>query len=107
MLLLFILQKADDAKKLKSNFHPESYPLLGVQPCQVCLSRLKPYLHSFINYSFARLNVILLVNIKQGRLQDDPCINVMFTPDTPDTRTIMQTYANKNKDRTGFTFNLE
>lgn len=34
LLLLFILQKADDHQKLKSVFHPLSYPLNGVQQCQ-------------------------------------------------------------------------
>ncbi|CAG8495111.1 18204_t:CDS:2 [Cetraspora pellucida] len=34
LLLLYILQQADNSQKLKSNLHPTAYPLLGVQPCQ-------------------------------------------------------------------------
>ncbi|CAG8489659.1 3135_t:CDS:2, partial [Dentiscutata erythropus] len=34
LLLLYILQQADNSQRLKSNLHPTAYPLLGVQPCQ-------------------------------------------------------------------------
>ncbi|CAG8468063.1 989_t:CDS:2, partial [Scutellospora calospora] len=34
LLLLYILQQADNSQRLKSNLHPIAYPLLGVQPCQ-------------------------------------------------------------------------
>lgn len=34
LLLLYILQQADNSQRLKANLHPTAYPLLGVQPCQ-------------------------------------------------------------------------
>ncbi|CAG8514994.1 1192_t:CDS:2 [Acaulospora morrowiae] len=76
LLLLFVLQKADDNVRLKSNLHPLSYPLLGVQPCQ-------------------------------GRTTSNPCINFMFTPNTPDSVRIMQTFADNNAKRTGKRLNIE
>ncbi|RHZ80225.1 hypothetical protein Glove_138g24 [Diversispora epigaea] len=70
LLLLFILQKSNDAQQLRSNLHPLTYPLIGVQPCQ-------------------------------GRTRSAPCINFMFTPNTVDTKNIMEMFAINNEKRTG------
>ncbi|KAI1315707.1 ATP-binding cassette sub- A member 1 [Mortierella claussenii] len=68
LFLLWILQKADTAKQLKSNYHPEPWVLPGIDNCQ-------------------------------GRTPKDPCINIMFTPDTPEIRQILSTVNNRNQVR--------
>lgn len=76
LLLLLILQKANDALERKSIPRPESYPLDGLAPCQ-------------------------------GRIPGAPCVNILFSPNTPQTQQIMQQFATKNLERTGIPINLE
>ncbi|CAG8563020.1 1691_t:CDS:2 [Ambispora leptoticha] len=76
LLLLFILQKADNSVQRRSYYHPKSYPLLGLLQCQ-------------------------------GRSVNSPCINVMYTPNTPETQKIMQTFSINNEKRTGQPMPLE
>ncbi|RKP12550.1 hypothetical protein BJ684DRAFT_5473, partial [Piptocephalis cylindrospora] len=76
LLLLLILQKANDALERKTIARPESYPLDGLAPCQ-------------------------------GRVRGDPCVNLLFAPDTPQTRQIMQAFSTKNQERTGLAMNVE
>ncbi|KAF9397196.1 ATP-binding cassette sub- A member 1 [Mortierella sp. AD011] len=68
LFLLWILQKADTSRQLKSNYHPELWTLPGIDNCQ-------------------------------GRTPEDPCINVMFTPDTPEIRQILTTVNILNQAR--------
>ncbi|KAK5828319.1 hypothetical protein F5H01DRAFT_373825 [Linnemannia elongata] len=68
LFLLWVLQKADTSRQLRSNYHPESWILPGIDTCQ-------------------------------GRTPKDACINVMFTPDTPEIRQILTTVSNNNKVR--------
>ncbi|KAF9918705.1 ATP-binding cassette sub- A member 1 [Lobosporangium transversale] len=68
LLLLWALQKADTARQLRSNYHPEPWVLPGIDNCQ-------------------------------GRTPGDPCINIMFTPDTSEIREILATVNNRNKIR--------
>ncbi|CAG8465050.1 7477_t:CDS:2 [Paraglomus occultum] len=37
----------------------------------------------------------------QGRNEGDPCINILFTPDNPENRQILQIFSAKNAQRTG------
>eukprot|EP00842_Homolaphlyctis_polyrhiza_P000564 jgi/Hompol1/1508/HPOL_000597-RA len=79
-LLLFILQQADYANQRKSNAHPTYASLPGVKPCQ-------------------------------GRNPGDPCVSILYTPagvvNGIDYTKIMQTFADKNQQRTGYQFKLE
>ncbi|KAG0229733.1 ATP-binding cassette sub- A member 1 [Actinomortierella wolfii] len=68
LFLLWVLQKADTARQLRSNYHPESWPLPGITNCQ-------------------------------GRTPESPCINLMFTPDTPEVRQILETVNSRNQVR--------
>ncbi|KAG0269989.1 ATP-binding cassette sub- A member 1 [Actinomortierella ambigua] len=68
LLLLWILQKADTARQLRSNYHPESWTLPGITNCQ-------------------------------GRTPTSPCVNLMFTPDTPEVRQILETVNSRNQVR--------
>ncbi|KAF9109547.1 ATP-binding cassette sub- A member 1 [Mortierella sp. AM989] len=68
LLLLWILQKADTSRQLKSNYHPKPWTLPGIDNCQ-------------------------------GRTPNDPCINVMFAPDTPEIRQILTTVNKLNQAR--------
>ncbi|KAG0057974.1 ATP-binding cassette sub- A member 1 [Linnemannia elongata] len=68
LFLLWVLQKADTSRQLRSNYHPESWTLPGIDTCQ-------------------------------GRTPKDACINIMFTPDTPEIRQILTTVNNNNKVR--------
>ncbi|KAK3826132.1 MAG: hypothetical protein J3Q66DRAFT_309581 [Benniella sp.] len=68
LFLLWLLQKADTARQLRSNYHPDPWTLPGIDNCQ-------------------------------GFSPGDPCINVMFTPDTPEIREILTTVNNRNKVR--------
>jgi len=43
----------------------------------------------------------------QGRNPGDPCVTLMFTPDTDETRLYMKVFAEKNKNRTGDTMNIQ
>ncbi|KAG0343839.1 ATP-binding cassette sub- A member 1 [Podila humilis] len=68
LFLLWVLQKADTARQLESNYHPQSWTLPGIDQCQ-------------------------------GRTPSDPCINIMFTPDTPEVREILATVNSRNQQR--------
>ncbi|KAF9407456.1 ATP-binding cassette sub- A member 1 [Podila epigama] len=68
LFLLWILQKADTSRQLRSNYHPQPWILPGIDQCQ-------------------------------GRTPLDPCINVMFTPDTPEVREILATVNSRNQLR--------
>ncbi|KAF9433181.1 ATP-binding cassette sub- A member 1 [Entomortierella beljakovae] len=68
LLLLWVLQKADTSRQLKSNYHPKPWALPGIDNCQ-------------------------------GRSSKDPCINIMFTPDTPEIRQILTTVNTLNQAR--------
>ncbi|KAI8357200.1 hypothetical protein B0O80DRAFT_446768 [Mortierella sp. GBAus27b] len=68
LFLLWLLQKADTSRQLRSNYHPEPWKLPGIDTCQ-------------------------------GFRPGDPCINVMFTPDTPEIRQILTTVNDRNKIR--------
>ncbi|ORX92586.1 hypothetical protein K493DRAFT_316510 [Basidiobolus meristosporus CBS 931.73] len=43
----------------------------------------------------------------QGRTQQDSCINILYTPDTEQNRLFLQTFAAKNKQRTGVDLQIE
>ncbi|KAG0376393.1 hypothetical protein BGX24_007815, partial [Mortierella sp. AD032] len=68
LFLLWVLQQADTSRQLRSNYHPMSWTLPGIDTCQ-------------------------------GRTPKDACINIMFTPDNPETRQILTTVINNNKVR--------
>ncbi|KAG0299917.1 ATP-binding cassette sub- A member 1, partial [Dissophora globulifera] len=68
LFLLWILQKADTSRQLKSNYHPIPWTLPGITNCQ-------------------------------GRTPRNPCINIMFTPDTPEVRQILTTVNTRNQAR--------
>ncbi|KAG0014317.1 ATP-binding cassette sub- A member 1 [Podila clonocystis] len=68
LFLLWVLQKADTSRQLRSNYHPTSWTLPGIDQCQ-------------------------------GRTPSDPCINIMFTPDTPEIREILATVNSRNQMR--------
>jgi hypothetical protein len=75
-LLIFILQAADHANQSISNPHPPLSSLNGVQRCQ-------------------------------GRNPGDPCVSIFYTTPAAGTvnyAAIMSTFARKNSERTGFTF---
>ncbi|KAG0048815.1 ATP-binding cassette sub- A member 1 [Gryganskiella cystojenkinii] len=77
LFLLWVLQKADTSRQLKSNYHPTPWTLPGIDSCQ-------------------------------GRTPRDPCINIMFTPDTPEIRQILQTVNARNNIRENkVNFNFE
>ncbi|KAK9762918.1 hypothetical protein K7432_010861 [Basidiobolus ranarum] len=43
----------------------------------------------------------------QGRTQNDPCINILYTPDNEQNRLFLETFATKNSKRTGNEMKLE
>ena len=79
-LLIFVLQKADHQNQSASIAHPPLGALDGVQRCQ-------------------------------GRDVGSPCVSVLYTPNTiqngVDYKQIMQVFAQKNANRTGYQFQLE
>ncbi|KAH6573582.1 hypothetical protein BASA62_002888 [Batrachochytrium salamandrivorans] len=79
-MLLFILQQADYANQRRSNPHPPLGSLQGVQRCQ-------------------------------GRHSGGPCVSVMYTPDATvngvSYTQIMQTFAELNQPRTGYSLKIE
>ncbi|KAG0211088.1 ATP-binding cassette sub- A member 1 [Mortierella sp. GBA30] len=68
LFLLWLLQKADTSRQLRSNYHPEAWSLPGIDQCQ-------------------------------GASPKDPCINIMFAPDTPEIRQILSTVNSRNQIR--------
>ncbi|KXS17476.1 hypothetical protein M427DRAFT_54424 [Gonapodya prolifera JEL478] len=77
LLLLFILQKADTAQQLRSNYHPLSYPLSGIAQCQGATFR-----DPCINLMFT-------------------------PPADPAVLSIMGVFADGQKNRTGVQWNIE
>jgi len=70
LLLLYLLQQAQNRKDLISNPHPTAYNLDGLPKCQ-------------------------------GFIETAPCITLMFTPNEQQYVQYLQTFARKNKERTG------
>ncbi|KAJ3337626.1 ATP-binding cassette sub- A member 1 [Gonapodya sp. JEL0774] len=77
LLLLFILQKADTAQQLRSNYHPLSYPLNGIAQCQGAT-----YRDPCINVMFS-------------------------PPSDPVVLSIMSVFAQGQKSRTNLQWNIE